>query len=168
MISFNVVLLVTSLLIFNRILLLIIINVYTYLHITHRKCVSLCPLSIPPPSPHTYSHHLHHLPSQTEEPQVAMTTSNHALQLPSQFHPSIPQFMIHPSTNPYVETPTAKHPCMTSYDLSLRDSGQGYSSEAVGQELEQVGSENSNHNNNETDESETNIENVDVVKDPHV
>ncbi len=79
-----------------------------------------------------------------------------------------PQFMIHPSTNPYVETPTAKHPCMTSYDLSLRDSGQGSSSETIGQELEQVGSENSNHNNNETDEIDTNIDNVDVVTDPHV
>lgn len=79
-----------------------------------------------------------------------------------------PQFMIHPSTNPYVETPTAKHPGITSYDLSLRDSGQGSSSETIGQELEQVGSENSNHNNNETDEIDTNIDNVDVVTDPHV
>ncbi len=84
-----------------------------------------------------------------------------------------PPFLIHPSTNPYVETPTAKHPCMTSscmtsYDLSLRDSGQGSSSETIGQELEQVGLENSNHNNNETDEIETNIDNVDVVTDPRV
>ncbi len=78
---------------------------------------------------------------------------------------SIPPFLFHPSTNPYVETPTAKHPCLTSYDLTLRDSGQGSSSETIGQELEQVDSENSNHNNNETNEIETNINTVDITLD---
>ena len=58
-----------------------------------------------------------------------------------------PPFLIHPSTNPYVETPTAKYPCLTSYDLSLRDSGQGSSSETIEQELESL--ENRNQNNNE-------------------
>ncbi len=78
---------------------------------------------------------------------------------------SIPPFLFHPSTNPYVETPTAKHPSLTSYDLTLRDSGQGSSSETIGQELEQVDSENSNHNNNETNEIETNINTVDITLD---
>ena len=74
-------------------------------------------------------------------------------------------FVFHPSTNPYVETPTAKHPFLISYDLTLRDSGQGSSSETIVQELEQMDAENSNYNNNETDEIETSMDSSDVSLD---